>query len=119
MKINTQHKGDITVINLIGKFDGGKDCEKFQNKVNHLIESGDRKFIFSFSLIQWISSCGLGKLLAIREEIIRCGGRVVLCNLEGRPLSVIYTTRLHQIFAVRETMGEATALFQTVGTNSG
>jgi len=114
MQINTQHKGGITVINLIGKFDGGKDCEKFQKKITDLIESGDRKFIFSFSLIQWITSCGLGTLLAIHEEITGHGGRVILCNLENRPLSVIYTTRLHEVFEVRGSLGNAMAQFKPV-----
>lgn len=119
MQMNIQHKGDITVVNLIGKFDGGKDCEKFQDKISHLIESGDRKFIFSFSLTRFISSCGLGKLLAIHQEVTENDGRVILCNLDRRPLSVIYTTRLHEVFEVRQTLRNAMEQFETVHSENG
>ena len=119
MQMNIQHKGDITVVNLIGKFDGGNDCIKFQDKISHLIETGDRKFIFSFSLTRFISSCGLGKLLAIHQEITESGGRVILCNLERRPLSVIYTTRLHEVFEVKKNLREALEQFETVNLGNG
>ena len=119
MQINIQHKGDITVINLIGKFEGGQDCAKFQEKISNLIASGDRKFILSFSLIRFINSCGLGKLLAIHQEVTGAGGRVILCNLERKPLSVIYTTRLHEVFEVRKSLREALAQFETVASETG
>ena len=116
MQINIQHKCDVTVVNLAGNFDGGNDCEKFQNSISGLLEKGYRKIIISFSLIRWINSCGIGKLIAIHREVTDAGGRVVLCNLERRPLSVVYTTRLHEVFEVKKTLREALDLFETVAS---
>jgi anti-anti-sigma factor len=116
MQINILHKGDIAVVNLAGKFDGGNDCIKFQENISRLVANGDLKIIISFSLIRWITSCGLGKLVAIHEEVTRAGGRVVLCNLEKRPLSVLYTTKLHDVFEVKKNLREALALFETVAS---
>jgi anti-anti-sigma factor len=114
MKINIQHKGDIAVVNLAGDFDGGNDCIKFQKTITDQIEGGNLKIIISFSLIRWINSCGLGKLVAINQEVTNAGGRVVLCNLERRPLSVLYTTKLYDVFEVKKTLREALDLFETV-----
>ncbi|MEN8006642.1 MAG: STAS domain-containing protein [Candidatus Krumholzibacteriota bacterium] len=116
MRINIQHKGDISVVNLAGDFDGGKDCEKFQNTISGLLDDGCRKFILSFSLIRWINSCGLGKIVAIHTEVTDRGGRVILCNLEGRPLSVIYTARLFEVFEVRDSLRKALNEFETVAS---
>ena len=81
MQINIQHKGDVTVVNLAGNFDGGNDCEKFQNSISGLLEKGYRKIIISFSLIRWINSCGIGKLIAIHEVNWR---RAISCRfLDG------------------------------------
>ncbi len=119
MLIHTQGKGDITVIHLAGKFDGGEDCKKIQDIVTDLIAEGCRKFVLSFSLIRFITSCGLGKLLAIHKEVTGCGGQVILCNLERRPLSVIYTTRLYEVFIVRKTLGQALDQLETVESETG
>jgi anti-anti-sigma factor len=119
MQITTQNKGDVAVIHLAGKFDGGKDCEKIQAKITGFITEGRRKFVLSFSLIRFITSCGLGKLIAIHQEVTECGGRVILCNLERRPLSVIYTARLYEVFEVRKSLRQALAQFETVESETG
>ena len=119
MLIHAQDKGDISVIHLAGKFDGGSDCEKIQAIITNLIAEDRRKFVLSFSLIRFITSCGLGKLLAIHKEVTGCGGQVILCNLERRPLSVIYTARLYEVFTVRKTLGQALDQLETVETGTG
>ncbi len=119
MQITTQIKGDVAVIHLTGKFDGGKDCEKIQTKITDYIADGRRKFVLSFLLIRFITSCGLGKLIAIHQEVNECGGRVILCNLERRPLSVIYTARLYEVFEVRKSLGQALEQFKTVESEIG
>ena len=53
-------------------------------------------------------------LVAINQEVTNAGGRVVLCNLERRPLSVLYTTKLYDVFEVKKTLREALDLFETV-----
>ncbi len=118
MQITTQIKGDVVVIHLAGKFDGGKDCEKIQTKITNYIAEGRRNFVLSFLLIRFLTSCGLGKLIAIHKEVNECGGRVILCNLERRPLSVIYTARLYEVFEVRKSLGQALEQFETVETGN-
>ncbi len=118
MRISTKHKGDITILSLARDFDGGKDCEKFQETISGLIAEGERKFVLNFSMIRWINSCGLGKLVSIHQEVGDSGGRVILCNLEGRNLSIMYTTKLYDVFEVSESLNEALARFETVETGS-
>jgi anti-anti-sigma factor len=107
MKNMLKQKGDVTVFNPIGDFDGGKDCIKTSQLFGDLIARGQRKFVINFQLTRWINSNGIGCLIAAKKTADQAGARMVLCGLERRNLSLIYTTHLEQVFEVRNTLNEA------------
>jgi anti-anti-sigma factor len=116
MKFHIQKKDDVAIINLAGKVDGGKDCEVLQKTVGELADTGIRKVIFSFSMIRWVNSCGIGTLIWSKQTLEKLGGRIVLCNLDRRPLSVLYKTRLYDYFDVTDSVQEAQALLEHTET---
>jgi anti-sigma B factor antagonist/stage II sporulation protein AA (anti-sigma F factor antagonist) len=107
MHFRIELDGDVTLIHPVGNFDGGRDCEQLQHLVMELAESGCRKVAFSFSLTRWINSCGVGKVIAAKFALDKCGGRFVLCDLDQRNMTVINTLRLDQIFEIHESLQEA------------
>ena len=113
MKSHIQHHNDITIINLVGTINGGKDCEKLHKMVEKLADDGVRKIVINFSLIRFITSCGIGTLIACKQHMIRLGGNIVMCCLDRRPVSVIYKMRLYEFFQVTDTLKQALALIDS------
>ena len=107
MHFRIEREGDINFIHPVGRFDGGPDCEQLQMLVAKIAESGCRKVVFSFSLIRWINSCGVGKLIAAKFVMDENDGRFVLCDLHGHNMTVINTLRLDQVFEIHDSLQEA------------
>ena len=116
MHFQVNHHQDIAIIRLSGNFDGGKDCDNLKATVEELAATGQRKIVFSFSLVRWINSCGIGTLIASKQLMENLSGRIALCNLDRRPLSVLHKTRLYDYFDVADTEKEALALLEHTET---
>lgn len=110
MQTIMEQAGNVTIFNLVGNFDGGKDCQKTTGKFQELLDKGSRDFVINFSLIRWINSNGVGCLIAARKLVDTVGGRMVLCGLNPRSLSTIYTMRLEEVFPVADTLETALGL---------
>lgn len=115
MKSRIQHRDDVAIINLMGTINGGKDCEKLRGMVKGLAADGTRKIVISFSLIRFITSCGLGALIACKKHMLAQGGNIVMCNLESRPVSVIHKMRLYEFFQVTDDLDQALELIASDG----
>jgi anti-anti-sigma factor len=116
MKSHIKHRGNVVVIYLGGTINGGRDCEKIQKMVEDLAEVGHRRIIINFSLIRFITTCGIGTLIACKQHIEALGGRIVMCCLDRRPVSVLYKVRLYDYFAITETLDQAIALIENTET---
>lgn len=110
MQTIMEKAGNVTVFNLVGNFDGGKDCQKTTQQFQGFVDQGNRDFVINFSLIRWINSNGVGCLIAARKKVDTVGGRMVLCGLNRRSLSTIYTMRLEEVFPVTDTLDSALGL---------
>jgi anti-anti-sigma factor len=102
-----KHSGDVTIFNLIGNFDGGKDCQNTNQLFNDMITKGRRKFVINCALVRWINSNGIGCIIAAKKTVDKVGGKLVLCNLEKRDLSTIYKMRLEEVFEIKGNLHEA------------
>lgn len=88
------NRGDVTIFHLMGDFDGGKDCVHSTQQFKELLDSGVRKIVLDFKLVRWISSNGIGCLIAGKQLADAAGARMALCNLNERSLSVFYISQL-------------------------
>jgi anti-anti-sigma factor len=116
MHFQIRNVNDVNIIALSGNFDGGKDCDELQKTVHELADEASRKLVFNFSLVRWVNSCGIGTLIAAKQLMDELGGHIVLCNLDRRPLSVLYKTRLYDYFDVTDSIDEALALLEHTET---
>ena len=116
MKIYSKQRGDVVIINLIGTINGGKDCEKLQGMVTEKTEAGHRKIILNFQLIRFITSCGIGTLISCKKLVEGHGGRIAMCCLDRRPVSVLYKSKLYDYFDITDTLKQALALMDNTET---
>jgi anti-sigma B factor antagonist len=109
MKIKRKPRGQVMVLALSRPVTGGPDCAKFQTEVKSLIHDGYRDIILDFGGVAWISSNGVGLIICAYTTLQKHGGRMRICRLNDRNLSLLYVTQLYRVFPVHDTVAEAVA----------
>jgi anti-sigma B factor antagonist len=111
MRFKTSQQGDVTILAISGKVMGGPDRDKFHDEIKKLIGDGHLKVLLDFAKVPWINSTGLGILISGYASLKNAGGRMMICNVNDRVLSLFYTAQLHDIFETHEDKQEALAAF--------
>lgn len=83
----------------------------FRSKFNDYLSQGHRNFILDFSQVNFMDSAGMGALIGIGQQIVKEGGKLVLCGISpvlGKMFSLI---RIDKLFNVFETEQQALQSF--------
>ncbi|MBU0741202.1 STAS domain-containing protein [bacterium] len=107
MRFKTSNQDDVAILAISGKIMGGSDRDKFHDEIKRLIAAGQRKVLLDFGSVPWINSTGLGILISGYASLKQAGGRLMICNVNDRVLSLFYTAQLHDIFETHETKDKA------------
>jgi anti-sigma B factor antagonist len=100
-KVSESH--GITLIVLLGPRLDEVNDEELGHELNHLIEAGGRKkLVLDLSSVHFISSAGLGRLIATRERVMTGGGKMRLCGIRVNLLEVFAVTNLDHLFSIDE-----------------
>jgi len=111
MRFKTTQQGDVTVLAISGKIMGGPDRDRFYDEIKRLINDDRRKILLDLGKVPWINSTGLGILISGYASLKRADGRMMICNVNDRVLSLFYTAQLHDIFETHETKDAALEAF--------
>ena len=109
MKIKQNPQEGAMVLELSGKIMGGPDFDKFKGEITQLVEGGHRNVILDLAGVPWINSTGLGILITGYHSVKAADGKMMICNVKERVLSIFYISQLENIFDVYETREEALA----------
>jgi anti-anti-sigma factor len=63
-------------------------------------EAGPRRVVLDFSKVRYATSTLLGRLVALRAQVLASGGQLVLCNVSPLLYEMLEVTRLTQVFEV-------------------
>lgn len=107
MKIKQRENNGIVVLDVSGEMYGGPDNMKLADLVNELGEGGKLDVIVKCEKVKWISSTGIGILVTARNRFAKHGGRLKLCNLNKKVLSVLQITQLNLVLEIHETEEDA------------
>lgn len=107
MKVKTRRVGDISVLDLHGKLEGGPDNHRLPELVGDHARRGELELLVNFTKVPFISSTGLGILMRARNQFLEHGGMMRLYGLNGRNLSLMAITRTRLLFEVYESEEEA------------
>jgi anti-sigma B factor antagonist len=100
MKIRERMSGDVVVLELSGDILGAEDRETLLYTISRLIQSGERDIILEMARVRRINSLGLGILLNAYALALRLCGRMRMTGLSARIGSLVFVTRLQQVFEV-------------------
>jgi anti-sigma B factor antagonist len=91
--------GEILAVVLGGSLDGTTAAQFNQAIQNHL-EQGRTKIIIDCRHVDYISSLGLGSLVALRARLRKKGGEVKLAALYGMAADAIRLVGLHKLLDI-------------------
>ncbi len=111
MKIKREPNGDVMVLVLSGKILGGKDQEEFSTEIKTLINEGHVDVLLNMEKVEYISSTGLGILIAGYTSLKKSGGQMKICAVRERVENLLNVTHLKLLFETFESPAKAIASF--------
>ena len=88
--------GDILAIVLRGDLDSVTTPE-FDQEIQRHLEAGHKKIIIDCRYMGYISSMGIGSLVALKTRLAKKGGTVKLAAIQGPVMQVLRLVRLDKV----------------------
>ncbi|HWW83796.1 MAG TPA: STAS domain-containing protein [Vicinamibacterales bacterium] len=111
MQIEERRVGDVVVLDLKGKITLGEGDELLKDKVNSLVNQGNRKLVLNLEGVPYIDSAGLGEIVRTYTTVSRQGGSLKLLNLTKRITDLLSITKLLTVFETFDAENEAVRSF--------
>jgi len=113
MQIHQRSVGDVTIIDMGGKMTLGEGDELLRDKVNSLIQQGQKKIVLNLAEVPYIDSAGLGEIVRTYTTVSRNGGSLKLLSLTKRIQDLLSITKLLTVFETFESEADAVRSFST------
>lgn len=108
LNVSTREQADRVIVELAGRLDGGPSCKDLTKAVKDQIDGGKRRFLIDLAAVEWMSSCGIGCLIAAYTSVRRSGGSLALRSPNARVLSALEVTELvPRVFELVDSESEA------------
>jgi anti-anti-sigma factor len=91
--------GDILAIVLRGDLDSTSTPE-FERQVQEHLDRGLTKMIIDCRYMGYVSSIGIGALVALQTRLRRKGGEVKLAAIQGNVIQIIRAVRLDKVLDI-------------------
>jgi anti-sigma B factor antagonist len=111
MQIDQRAVGDVVVLDLKGRVTLGEGDELLKDKVNSLINQGQKKVVLNLAEVPYIDSAGLGEIVRTYTTVSRQGGSLKLLNLTKRITDLLSITKLLTVFETFESENDAVRSF--------
>jgi len=112
MHIDEKVSGDVAVIMVRGDItlnQGGDVLLK--DKVQSLLQQGQRKLVLDLGEVSYVDSAGLGQLVQIHATTKSHGGSLRLANVTKRLKDLLVVTKLVTVFDTYDSQEAARASF--------
>jgi anti-sigma B factor antagonist len=112
MQIEERMVGDVVVVTVTGDITLNKGGDLIlKDKVNSLLQQGQKKLLLDLGGVAYVDSAGLGQLVQVTVTSSRSGAKVKLLNITKRLNDLLVVTRLVTVFDTFESEAEGLASF--------
>jgi len=112
MTIKEKMYGTVAVLSLKGNLIGEPGTENLRDKIYSLLQEGFISVVVDLKGVRWISSSGLGTLIAALTSVRNKSGDLRLANITEKVESLFAITQLVKVFKTYETVDRAVASFK-------
>lgn len=112
-RIDLSEVGDVTVAKFVDKkiLDETNIAEIGNQLFGLVDEDGRKKIVLDFTVVEYLSSAALGKLITMDKKVKAVSGQLKLSNIRPEILEVFKITQLHRIFQIVSTTEDALEAF--------
>ena len=111
MQIDERTVGDVVVLDVKGRITLGEGDELLKDKVNSLLNQGQKKIVLNLAEVPYIDSAGLGEIVRTYTTVSRQGGNLKLLNLTKRITDLLAITKLLTVFETYDSENDAVQSF--------
>ena len=111
---NADIQSEPTVIQLPDPFVAGRECNRFEHRMEEPASQGVRRIIVDLTGVTYLDSSGVGVLVSSLGVVKQAGGHVRFAGAAGRVMRILQLTEVHQVLpldpsveAARAAMGVA------------
>ncbi len=110
-RIDIEEVGSVTVARFLDKkILDEANIDKIGQELFGLVDQDGRKqIVLDFSLVEYLSSAALGKLITMHKKVSAAGGKCALCNIQKDILDVFKITQLHKVLTLCDDLDDALA----------
>ena len=101
----------VMILDLKGKLTIGEDVELVKDKINSLIQQGEKKLLLNLAEVPYVDSAGLGEIVRTYTTVNRQGGSLKLLHLTKRIEDLLAITKLLTVFDTFDSEQEAISSF--------
>jgi len=107
MVLNARRLDDVVILDLSGRITMGEGTLILRERIQKLLQAGDRKFLLNLADVDYIDSSGLGELVSSFTAVRNNGGLLKLLSLTKRVQDLLQITKLLTVFEVFNSEAEA------------
>jgi len=111
MKINVRQIGHVSVADISGKITIGEGDVLLREKVNELLDNGEKHVLLNLEKVSYMDSAGIGELVACYKRAKEKEGIVKLLNPSGKVYDLLQLTKLEEVFETYRDESEALVSF--------
>jgi len=116
LQISIRKSGEVTIVDLRGKFTANDgESEVLRSRLEKLISNGVHKLLLNLTDLTRIDSSGVSVIAETYVSLKKRGGRLRLLGPRGRVLQVLTVLRLLDVVESFEDEAQALASFQPLG----
>jgi len=101
-RITFEDIGDVTVVHFTDKkiLDEQNIQLIFDDLFKLVDELGRKKLLLNFSVVEFLSSAALGKLIRLHQRLNPVGGKLVLCHISKTIMEIFVLTKLDKMLKI-------------------
>lgn len=112
MTVTVRRLDDIVILDLEGRITIGEGSVMLRNRIQQLLQSGERRFLMNLSEVNYIDSSGLGQLVSSYTAVRNQDGELKLLGLTRRVRDLMQITKLLTVFDVFDDEAQALKSFR-------
>ena len=112
MTITQRQLDDVVMLDLTGRITIGEGTVILRERIQKMLNAGDRKFLLSLADVDYIDSSGLGELVSSFTKVKNQDGDLKLLQLTRRVRDLMQITKLLTVFDVYDDEAEAINSFR-------
>jgi anti-sigma B factor antagonist len=111
MNLALEEQENVVVINVKEERLDAHNSGELKAEMQRLFTEGKKSVLVDLQDVRFIDSSGLGALVSGFKNAISSQGSLKLCSLQPQVRSMFELTRLHRVFEIFPTAGEAVRTF--------